>query len=173
MRHIALVGFMGSGKSTIGKALARRLGWPLVDTDAEIVRKHGPIDEIFLHEGEHAFRGYEEAAVARAIDSDVASVVAVGGGAPLHAPTGRILREGAYRVFLSVSVETIESRVRKSQYVRPVLGGSPTREQINELYRKRLPVYESSDAVVDCEGLGAEEAAQRIYDRLRDAEIVS
>ncbi len=90
-RHVALIGFMASGKSTIGKRLAARLGRPFCDTDAEVVRLHGPVARIFEAEGEPAFRAYERDAVELAKPTPPPPGVALGGGAPPHAPTRRLL----------------------------------------------------------------------------------
>ena len=79
-RHVALVGFMASGKSTIGRKLARRLRWPFVDTDAMVVRKHGAIGAIFESQGEPEFRRYEHEAIRDALEASERSIVALGGG---------------------------------------------------------------------------------------------
>src|SRR6202035_2258848 len=98
-RHVALVGFMASGKSTIGRKLARRLGAPFVDTDALVVRAHGPIAAIFAGEGEAAFRRYELTAIGEALDATPAGVLALGGGALTDAKSCELLHDRAYRVF--------------------------------------------------------------------------
>ncbi len=150
-RHLALVGFMASGKSTIGRKLARRLGAPFFDTDALIVREHGPIGTIFAREGEAAFRRYERAAIGEVLGTAPASVVALGGGALTVAENRKLLDAKAYRVFIRLPPERILARVRRSKEVRPMLGPSPTLAQIEELYAKRLAEYERSDHVVEAE----------------------
>lgn len=170
-KHVALVGFMAAGKSTVGKELARRLGRALVDTDAEIERAHGPIDAIFVREGEPAFRRYEHAAVERALQSVEPIVIAVGGGALTYAPTRTLLERGAYRVFLSVSTATIVRRLRPGARPRPLLGSAPASERVEELYRLRLPLYRASDVTVECDALSARAAAGAVCDALREAGI--
>jgi shikimate kinase len=148
-RHVALVGFMASGKSTIGRKLARRLGWGFVDTDALVVRAHGAIAKIFASEGEAAFRRYERAAIAAALESCEPSIVALGGGA-LTLPENRtLLAERALRVFIKLSPEQILARVRRSREVRPVLGAAPTLATIKEIYTTRMPDYARSDLIVE------------------------
>jgi shikimate kinase len=147
--HVALVGFMASGKSTIGRKLARKLGWPFFDTDALIVRAHGPIQAIFETEGEAAFRRYEVAAIAAVLEPAESSVVALGGGALTTAENRRLLRDRAYRVFIKVTPEQAFARVRRSRESRPVLGRTPTLARIKELYALRMPAYESADRVVE------------------------
>jgi shikimate kinase len=148
-RHVALVGFMASGKSTIGRKLARRLGWTFFDTDAIVVREHGSIAAIFANEGEAAFRRYEHAAIRIALKHAQASVVALGGGALTLDENRRILEKNAYRVFIKVSPQEILTRVLRSREVRPVLGSSPTLPRISELYAARMPDYESADRVIE------------------------
>ena len=98
--HVALVGMMGVGKSSIGKALARALGRPFVDTDAASSRRAAiPVAQIFADEGEDAFRGYEFAALQRAVAGEPV-VIATGGGAVTHAPTRALLAQHALRVYL-------------------------------------------------------------------------
>ncbi len=148
-RHVALVGFMASGKSTIGRKLARKLGWRFFDTDTLVVRAHGRIPAIFEAEGEAAFRRYERAAIGHVFDAAQPSVVALGGGALTVAENRKVVRERAYGVFIKVTPEQIFSRVRRSRDVRPVLGRAPTLASIKRLYAQRLGDYESADHVVE------------------------
>lgn len=159
--HVALVGFMASGKSTVGRSLARRVRRPFVDTDAEIEREHGAIATIFSRQGEGIFRGFECEVVARALESPTPSIIAVGGGAPTHAPTRRLLAK-AYRVFLLVPPEEIVLRVRRSRTLRPLLGKAPAPSRIEELYRSRLPLYREADLIVDTDGMRASALAKHI-----------
>jgi shikimate kinase len=148
-RHLALVGFMASGKTTIGRKLARKLGRAFFDTDAIVVHDHGPIPAIFANEGEAAFRRYERAAIANALDNAEPSVVALGGGALTAPENRRLLRDRAYCVFIKVSPEQILARVLRGREMRPVLGSRPTLARINELYSQRMPDYESADYAVE------------------------
>ncbi len=158
---------MGSGKSTIGKRLAQRLRQPFWDTDAEVVRLHGPIARIFEIEGEAAFRAYERDALERALRSSASSVVALGGGAPTFAPTRRLLECHAYRVFLDVEPERIYERVRRSKTLRPMLGPAPTREKIAALLRERAPLYREAELAISCAGLTRAEILDAICEHLR------
>jgi len=148
-RHVALAGFMASGKSTIGRKLARRLGWPFCDTDSLVIRAHGPIPKIFAGEGEPAFRDYERDAVAAALERTEHTVIALGGGALTTAENRRLLRRYAYSVFIRVSAEQVFGRLRRSRSVRPLLGADPTLARVAELYAERLRNYERADLVVD------------------------
>jgi shikimate kinase / 3-dehydroquinate synthase len=105
-RHLALIGFMGAGKSTIGEEVARRIGRPFVDTDAEVEARHGPIAELFAR-GESDFRDAEAKVVEEALSAAEPSVIALGGGAFEAAGTDRALA-----VLLEVDVETAWERSR-------------------------------------------------------------
>ena len=140
-RHVALVGFMASGKSTIGRKLAHRLGWAFFDTDAIVVRAYGPIPAIFANEGEAAFRRYERAAIGDTLESDEPRVVALGGGALTLAENRRVLGERAFQIFIKISPEQILARVRRSRETRPILGPNPTLARIRQLYATRLAHY--------------------------------
>lgn len=148
-RHVALVGFMASGKTTIGRKLARKLRRPFYDTDALVVADHGAVAAIFANEGETAFRRYESDAIDAALEREEPSVIALGGGALTVSRNRRMLEECAYRIFIKVPAEQILARVRRSREVRPVLGSAPTLESIGALYESRMAEYERADHVVD------------------------
>lgn len=140
---------MASGKSTIGRKLARKLGWEFCDTDALIAHQHGPIASIFEREGEAAFRRYEHDAIRAALGNTSPSVVALGGGALTFRANRGLLAAQAYRVFIRVSAEQILGRVRRSREARPMLGEAPTLERVRKLYASRMAQYERSDYVID------------------------
>jgi shikimate kinase len=166
-RHVALVGFMASGKSTIGRKLARKLGWGFVDTDALVVRAHGPIPVIFAAEGEATFRRYEQAAIGDALATARPCVIALGGGALTVAQNRESLRELAYRVFIKVSPDQVFNRVRRSRELRPVLGRAPTLASIKALYAQRLPDYAAADRIVDASRCGDAVVIEQIVEWLR------
>jgi shikimate kinase / 3-dehydroquinate synthase len=141
-KHIALIGMMGAGKSTVGQELAERVARPFVDTDAEIEKRFGPIPELF-ERGEPEFRRIEEQVVAEALVGP-AAVLALGGGAVLSAATRERLRASAFSVVLDVDVGTAWQRVRGSD--RPL---AQNEDDFRELYERRIVVYhEVADAVV-------------------------
>jgi shikimate kinase/3-dehydroquinate synthase len=133
-KHLALIGFMGAGKSTIGREVAERTARPFVDTDAEIERLHGPIPELF-ERGEHEFRRLEEQVVAEAL-AGLPSVIALGGGAVLSEKTRERLRAHAYTVLIDVDVDDAWERVKGSN--RPL---ARREEDFRELFAARRPVY--------------------------------
>ena len=142
-KHLALIGFMGAGKSTIGSEVAERTARPFVDTDAEIERLHEPIPELF-ERGEPEFRRLEEQVVAEAL-AGPPSVIALGGGAVLSEKTRERLRAHAYTVLIDVDVDDAWARVKGSN--RPL---ARREEDFRELFAARRPVYtEAMDAPAD------------------------
>ncbi|GAB3491524.1 shikimate kinase [Nocardiopsis coralliicola] len=134
-----LIGAPGAGKSTVGAALAERLGVTLLDTDAEIEQRAGKaVGDIFLDDGEEAFRALERRVIAEALVG-WPGVVAVGGGAVLD-PETRAALSGHHVVYLRVDFETAARRVGFNQ-PRPLLAGNP-RARLRQLLEERLPVYE-------------------------------
>ena len=147
-RHVALVGFMAAGKSSVGRRLASELGVPFVDTDARIVAQHGPIPDIFARDGEARFREYECAAIGEALAGPLA-VLALGGGAVTHEPTRALLAERALRIFLDVPIEVIINRLRYAPATRPLLGPAPSETRVRALLDARMPLYREADVVID------------------------
>lgn len=170
-RHVALVGFMASGKSTIGRKLARVMGWPFVDTDTLIVRAHGSIPSIFEKEGEEAFRRYEESAVRAALDRGPSHVIALGGGALTRPQNRTLLERGAHRIFIQISPEQAFARVNRSREMRPMLGALPTLERIERLFAARMSDYLTADLVVEASHLSDAGVIERIVAWLRERQI--
>ena len=139
MPRVVLVGPPGSGKSTVGAALAELLGLPLHDTDAAIEAAAGrTISDIFVEDGEPAFRTLERAEVARALAEDT-GVLALGGGAPVDPVTEQLL-VGQTVVFLDVGIADASKRVGFDQS-RPLLAVNPRASWVR-LMNERRPVYE-------------------------------
>jgi shikimate kinase / 3-dehydroquinate synthase len=134
-RHLALIGFMGAGKSTLGRELARLTGRPFVDTDEEIEKRFGPVGELF-EGGESEFRRIEEQVVAEALAGPT-GVIALGGGAVLSEATRERLSRTAFVAWVRVGVETAWQRVSDSG--RPL---ARDREQFERLYEERVRIYD-------------------------------
>ncbi len=135
-KHLALIGFMGAGKSTLGRELARVMHRPFVDTDEEIEKHFGPIGELF-ERGEPEFRRIEEQVVAETLAGRT-SVIALGGGAVLSEKTRERLGRTAFVAWVPVDVDTAWSRVGESG--RPL---ARDREQFGRLYDERAGLYRS------------------------------
>ena len=145
-KHLALIGFMGAGKSTLGRELARRAHRPFVDTDEEIEKRFGPVGELF-ERGEPEFRRVEEQIVAEALAGPTA-VIALGGGAVVSEATQERLLRKAFVAWVEVDVETAWSRVSGSG--RPL---ARDREQFERLYDERFDIY---DEIADGDGADVE-----------------
>jgi len=145
MTHLALVGLMGSGKSTVGRRVAERLRRSFVDSDREVERRTGrSVRDLFAERGETEFRRLEAEVMADTLRSDRPMVVAAAGGAVLNEETRRLLRESARTVFLDASVERLLERVgaraNKSRGHRPLLDGDPE-NKLREMERVRRDLY--------------------------------
>ena len=147
--NVALYGFMGVGKSTIGRALSERLGYGFVDMDEEIEERAGmKIKEIFAEEGETGFRALEKAAAKELAGRD-RHVIACGGGAILDPENAEALKASSVLVLLTASIDEILERTRGSDE-RPLLNVEDARTEAEALLRKRMPMYlEAADLVID------------------------
>ncbi len=162
--RIVLVGPMGAGKTTVGRALAATTGLPFVDADELFVQVHGPIPEFFAARGEAAFREEEARVIAHVLGRPSPCVLSCGGGAVLHPATRRALRgPGSDVVHLAVDEAEALRRVGGGAG-RPVLAGDPAGTW-RRILAEREPFYrEVADLVVDTTGLTAAEAAWRIVE---------
>ena len=163
---VALIGFRGSGKSVVGRALAELLGGCLVDTDDEIVKRAGKsIAEIFADEGEATFRRMERETVMRVM-ADGPAVVSVGGGAVLDPVNVKALRDAAVVVWLTAPAEVLWGRIAsdpQTKASRPALTESSGIEEVERLLTQRTPLYESaSDLTVETSGISPVEVAKSI-----------
>ena len=163
---IVLVGMMGSGKSTVGRALARRLGWRHLDSDEQVELRTGrTVPEIFASEGEAAFRAEESAALAQGLASGPGVVISVAGGAVLDPDNRRRLADGGTVVWLRAGVDTLAARVGKGAG-RPLLGVDPA-AALARLYEQRRPLYEElADFAVDVDASSPDEVVEEILERL-------
>jgi shikimate kinase len=137
---LSLVGMPGSGKSTVGRHLGRRLGLPFFDSDHLIEQRLGcSIREYFAREGEAAFRDVEEQVIADLARGPNA-VVATGGGAVLREANRRMLREGGHVIYLRSTPEELYRRLRHDTH-RPLLQVADPLDKLRSLYAERDPLY--------------------------------
>ena len=156
--RVVLVGFMGSGKTSVGRALARRLGYGFEDMDRRIEERTGrTIADIFRDDGEEAFREMEREE-ARALVSLPKRVVAAGGGAFTRPLTRAFLQEGALTVWLGCDLERILARI-PADGSRPLAGN---RDIMPALLAEREPSYRMADVAVDASAGTPREVAGRI-----------
>lgn len=151
IRNVALIGFMGCGKSTVGQALARRLEFEFVDTDRLIEEQAGcSIPEIFARDGEPAFRERERRVIEGLAGRD-RLVIATGGGVGARPDLLASLKQHALVVWLWASPETLWERVRHQTH-RPLLQVPDPPVRIRELLAAREPVYRQADVLINVEG---------------------
>ncbi|WP_245927424.1 shikimate kinase [Nocardioides silvaticus] len=160
-----LVGTMGAGKTTVGRLLSDALGVPFADSDHEVEERAGkPVSEIFVDDGEAAFRDLERVAVADML-AEHSGVLALGGGAVLDADTRALLAEHRV-VFLRVGLADAVKRVGLGAG-RPLLLGN-VRARVKQLLDERTPVYESLARItIDTDGLSPGDVAGEVVDALR------
>ncbi len=156
-----LIGFMGAGKSSVGRVVAGLLGAEFVDLDARIESAAGrSVGEIFASEGEGAFREMEKEAIRDAV-SVPGRVLAAGGGAFLDPGNKALLRAYAPVVFLDASPDTVIERLSRDAS-RPLLQGGDREAKVRELMARRRPSYAEADIAVGTDGLTVAQVARRV-----------
>jgi len=161
---IVMIGFMGAGKTTVGRAVARALGREFLDTDVIVARaSRMEITEIFQREGEEGFRRREIAAIDHAI-AVPGRVIAVGGGAVLSAENRTALKQAGFLVYLRGAPETLASRLDGATD-RPLLNTGDRVGRIRDLLVARGPIYETAgDLIVDTDSRSVEQVAQEVLE---------
>jgi shikimate kinase len=166
--RILLVGMMGAGKTTVGRALAQRFGWPYLDSDEEVRRRTGrTVPEIFAQDGEPAFRAEEAAVLAVACSSTHPVVVSVAGGAVLDPANREVMKACGLVVWLRASLATLTQRVGDGR-TRPLLGDDPG-AALARLYPERARLYEElAEVVVDVDDVPTDRVVEQVARALRD-----
>ncbi len=145
--NLYLVGFMGTGKTTVGRAVAHKLGFALLDSDHEIERSKGKsIPEIFAAEGEPAFRAFEREFIEGGHPAQ-RTVVSCGGGLVIQTGMLALLKTRGVVVCLHASIETILARTSRHQH-RPLLLTENPEERVRSLFAVREPIYKQAGTVI-------------------------
>jgi len=168
---IVLIGFMGAGKSSVGRTLARMTGRPRFDTDEMVAARFGlTISEIFEKRGEERFRDAESGALEElSIETD--AIIVTGGGIVLRSANTARLRELGAVVYLSADEETLFRRISRRP-TRPLLQTTDPRATMTELLAGRRPLYRAAaDVEVDTSGLTHDEVARSILKKVEDNEL--
>jgi shikimate kinase len=168
MKHVFLVGFMGAGKSTVGRVVAEKIGRPFVDLDARIEEASGrPVAKVFETQGEPVFRALETEALA-ALAEEPPSVVACGGGVVVRDANRAMLKSLGYVIFLRVSAGETLARVGDDG-TRPLLSGAGGLLAATALLEARESLYTAvADATIDTAGRSAEEVALRVESQIAE-----
>lgn len=164
--NLALIGFMGAGKTSVGRLVAEQLHFDYLDTDELIQSRTGrPIAEIFSTDGEAAFRKMEQELVGE-LAARTKTVIATGGGLPMNPQNLASLKTHALVVCLWASPETIWERV-KNQTHRPLLHDADPQKKIRELLAAREPFYRQADVLLNTELRSVREVAQQVVHQFR------
>lgn len=168
--NLVLIGYRGTGKTSVGPLLAERLGWKFIDADPYLEAKAGrSIKEIFATQGEPVFRDLEASVIAELAAGD-SQVLALGGGAVMREETRRVVSECGKSVWLQASPETIYARIAGDPTTaerRPNLTAQGGLHEISELLTRRAPIYrECADFIVDTEGKDVDQIADEILGAL-------
>ena len=158
MANVILIGYMGCGKTTIGRKLSYRFRKPFLDTDKQIeLKQKCSISEIFAEQGEQAFRDLETNYLKDLLKDKCEYIISVGGGLPLREENQKLLQKLGTCVYLEASADTIYERL-KHDTSRPLLQCDDPKKKIQEMLEIRTPIYKScADLVISVDGKRIEE----------------
>lgn len=143
--RLFLIGYRGSGKSTVGHGLAERLGWPQYDTDQLVVQKHGlNISSIFQQHGEATFRDWETEAIEHVCQQPAPLIASLGGGAPTIERNVQLMQRAGKVVWLSASAEELWRRISADEQTtqqRPDLTSTGGQQEVESVLEWRTPIY--------------------------------
>lgn len=145
LKTIVLIGMMGSGKTSVGKELAKKLNVTFIDIDQEIEKKYQKnISTIFRTKGESFFRKIEENVSCKLINGKPC-VISIGGGGFLNKKIRNKIRINAISIWINTSLDIIYQRLNKSKNKRPILNYKNLKKSIKEIYDKRKPIYKKAN----------------------------
>jgi XRE family transcriptional regulator, aerobic/anaerobic benzoate catabolism transcriptional regulator len=162
---IALIGLRGAGKSTLGKMLAKKIGWSFVELNKEIEAQNGlSVAEIIALYGQEGFRRMEQAALGQLLARKELMVLATGGGIVSEALTFDLILSSFYTIWLKAEPEEHMARVRGQGDLRPMADDRSAMTELRTILLSREPLYARASAVVDTAGLSVDNAAARLID---------
>lgn len=163
--NIILIGFMGSGKTSVGELLAKRMSYHFKDTDRMIeTKEQETINQIFNLKGEEYFRNLETGLIMDMQSVLHHTVLSTGGGMPIRAENRNLLKQLGFVVYLKASAETTVARLRKDK-TRPLLQGEDLKEKVNRMLLERRSLYEkTAHKVIDTDDKNPEEITEHIME---------
>jgi XRE family transcriptional regulator, aerobic/anaerobic benzoate catabolism transcriptional regulator len=162
---IALIGLRGAGKSTLGKLLARKIGWSFVELNKEIEQQNGlSVAEIIALYGQEGFRRMEQSALGQLLARKELMVLATGGGIVSEPLTFDLILSSFYTIWLKAEPEEHMARVRRQGDLRPMADDRSAMAELRTILLSREPLYARASAVVDTAGLTVDNAAARLID---------
>ena len=166
IKNIFLVGFMGTGKTSIGKLLAKKLNWSYIDTDTLIEQyNESSIKNIFAKEGEPKFREIETAILQKVLSKNN-QVISTGGGIVLKDQNMKLMKQNGIIICLTTSPAIILKRTQSKSH-RPVLGDKPTLAKIVNILHQRAPYYAQADLTLDTSYASKKEIIEKIVADLK------
>jgi XRE family transcriptional regulator, aerobic/anaerobic benzoate catabolism transcriptional regulator len=160
---IALIGLRGAGKSTLGKMLAKKIGWSFVELNKEIEAQNGlSVAEIIALYGQEGFRRLEQTALTQLLARKELTVLATGGGIVSEPVTFDLILSSFYTIWLKAEPEEHMARVRRQGDLRPMADDRSAMAELRNILTSREPLYARASAVVDTAGLSVEAAASRL-----------
>ena len=169
-----LIGYMGSGKSTVGKLLSEELNHKFYDLDQEIEKEYGlAILEIFARRGEIFFRKAERKMLQKLIALDEDAIVSLGGGTPCYGDNMELIKNAdlVRSIYLKLNIQTLLQRLKQEKEDRPMISHLETEELLEEFIRKHLFergfYYNQSELILDCNGKDPSEITQELMETLR------
>jgi XRE family aerobic/anaerobic benzoate catabolism transcriptional regulator len=164
---IALIGLRGAGKSTLGKMLAKKIGWIFVELNKEIEQQNGlSVAEIIALYGQEGFRRMEQAALGQLLARKELMVLATGGGIVSEPLTFDLILSSFYTIWLKAEPEEHMARVRGQGDLRPMADDRSAMAELRTILLSREPLYARASAVVDTAGLSVDNAAARLIDAI-------
>ena len=166
--HLVFVGLAGSGKTTVGKGVAARLGREFIDLDQEILRREGKatVGEVFRARGEGYFRQLETE-ITEELARKTSMVIAPGGGWIMTRRSLDLMQPVSYLIYLKVTPETALARIGADVGNRPLLDHPDPLGELRRMLEVRGPKYEEADLIVDAEGRSADELIDQLILRIR------
>src|SRR3954454_12930534 len=162
---IALIGLRGAGKSTLGKVLAKKIGWSFVELNKEIEQQNGlSVAEIIALYGQEGFRRMEQAALGQLLARKELMVLATGGGIVSEPLTFDLILSSFYTIWLKAEPEEHMARVRRQGDLRPMADDRSAMAELRNILVSREPLYARASAVVDTAGLSVDAAAARLIE---------
>ena len=163
--NIFLIGFSGSGKSSVGKKLAKHLNYNFLDTDRIIEKTTSlSIDETINTKGEKEFRSIETQVLSK-IDFSQNNVISTGGGLPTEKDNIRIMKNNGSIIWLKASIDSIYDRLKNSKEIRPLIGNHIEKENIESLYNSRQSVYNIADVSIDTDNKNLDEITKELINK--------
>lgn len=172
-KSIVLIGIMGAGKTTIGKALSSELGVKFFDTDREIERDcHCKVADIFYYAGEEYFRQAETKKVHYLLTEEQPSIISTGEGTYTLDEAREVIKEHAITVWIKADLDILLDRVSQSIDTRPLLENVDKKEMLEKLISERYPLYAQADIVVSTDRKSQRNTVREILDALEQIEVV-